>query len=306
MTKQESFERYQQMLIMRNDGQTYQQIADCYGITAGSVCKFLKRTHEPPSVSDEVLVDLKKQGLTNEQIGERLGIPVGTIGCKIARLGVDWRLYHGWQNGYTVENPEDRVKANLEKSSPQWEYISGYETWESHILVRCVKCGHERTVTASTARKGIRKCPNCECKTKQKSAKVKPFKPLKGVQLSLNFCVSCGCVIAGRRTRCSECQETINKRRRNVKKDRRRLAAFTNESASITVQALFKRDAGVCWLCGKPCDINADTNADEYPSIDHVIPISKGGKDRWDNIRLAHRICNARRGNKVYAPGVPL
>ncbi|MDT2396282.1 HNH endonuclease [Enterococcus avium] len=27
--------------------------------------------------------------------------------------------------------------------------------------------------------------------------------------------------------------------------------------------------------------------------MDHVIPISKGGTHSWDNVRLAHRHCNA-------------
>ena len=30
-----------------------------------------------------------------------------------------------------------------------------------------------------------------------------------------------------------------------------------------------------------------------YPSIDHVIPLSKGGIDTWNNVRLSHRICNS-------------
>lgn len=31
----------------------------------------------------------------------------------------------------------------------------------------------------------------------------------------------------------------------------------------------------------------------DYPSIDHVIPISKGGTHTWDNVRLAHHHCNS-------------
>lgn len=120
----------------------------------------------------------------------------------------------------------------------------------------------------------------------------------RGVQLHLDFCEGCGSVIPSNRKRCAACQRNIEARRCNAKKERRRLAAFTNESATITVRALFERDSGVCWLCGKTCNINADTNDNEYPSIDHVIPISHGGLDKWDNVKLAHRICNSvRRDN---------
>lgn len=43
-----------------------------------------------------------------------------------------------------------------------------------------------------------------------------------------------------------------------------------------------------CWLCGKP---GADT-------IDHLVPISKGGSllDKT-NLRPAHFACNSRRGD---------
>ena len=30
-----------------------------------------------------------------------------------------------------------------------------------------------------------------------------------------------------------------------------------------------------------------------YPSIDHIIPVSRGGLHSWDNVRLAHFLCNA-------------
>jgi 5-methylcytosine-specific restriction endonuclease McrA len=34
-------------------------------------------------------------------------------------------------------------------------------------------------------------------------------------------------------------------------------------------------------------------------SLDHVVPISKGGTDEPENLKLAHFICNVRKGNKV-------
>jgi 5-methylcytosine-specific restriction endonuclease McrA len=34
-------------------------------------------------------------------------------------------------------------------------------------------------------------------------------------------------------------------------------------------------------------------------TIDHVLPISKGGLDTMENVALAHWICNIRKGNKL-------
>lgn len=69
----------------------------------------------------------------------------------------------------------------------------------------------------------------------------------------------------------------------------------------ITLEALYRRDSGVCYLCGGFCDWN-DRDAvnnivgDSYPSIDHVIPVARGGLHAWNNVRLAHFKCNLGKG----------
>ncbi len=58
----------------------------------------------------------------------------------------------------------------------------------------------------------------------------------------------------------------------------------------LTNRALFRRDQNVCLYCGNPfkeCDL----------SRDHVVPISRGGQDRWMNVVTACRRCNAHKGN---------
>lgn len=59
-------------------------------------------------------------------------------------------------------------------------------------------------------------------------------------------------------------------------------------------------------LCGGLCDwedyVVRDgvvICGDWYPSIDHVIPVSKGGLHSWENVKLAHRKCNTRKGNHM-------
>ena len=53
-----------------------------------------------------------------------------------------------------------------------------------------------------------------------------------------------------------------------------------------------------CWLCGQLVDPNLSHPDPWSPTIDEIIPISRGGSpyDR-DNCRLAHLHCNQRRGN---------
>jgi 5-methylcytosine-specific restriction endonuclease McrA len=54
-----------------------------------------------------------------------------------------------------------------------------------------------------------------------------------------------------------------------------------------------------CWLCGQPVDTTLPHGLPQSPEVDEVVPVSKGGSpyDRR-NCRLAHRMCNQRRGNR--------
>lgn len=60
-----------------------------------------------------------------------------------------------------------------------------------------------------------------------------------------------------------------------------------------------KRNGGdlTCWICGGECV--PGSRGDDAPSVDHLVPISNGGSDTFDNVRIAHRGCNRDRGNRV-------
>lgn len=62
---------------------------------------------------------------------------------------------------------------------------------------------------------------------------------------------------------------------------------------------VYIEDGWTCQICAEPVDFTADHNSDLYPSIDHIVPQSKGGTDVRTNLRTAHRLCNATRGNRT-------
>src|SRR5699024_2990102 len=58
----------------------------------------------------------------------------------------------------------------------------------------------------------------------------------------------------------------------------------------------FDRDGWICGICDDPVD-----RAMEYPdpmsvSLDHIIPLSKGGSHTPENVQCAHLDCNLRKG----------
>lgn len=60
--------------------------------------------------------------------------------------------------------------------------------------------------------------------------------------------------------------------------------------------AIYERDAWMCWICGILTDRDGDPNADLSPSLDHFLARARGGTHADENLRCAHRLCNAKRG----------
>jgi hypothetical protein len=65
----------------------------------------------------------------------------------------------------------------------------------------------------------------------------------------------------------------------------------------VIVEKLAARDGWRCHLCGERIVANTCSPNPRCPTIDHVVPKSKGGSDRLENLKLAHKECNQRRGN---------
>lgn len=62
----------------------------------------------------------------------------------------------------------------------------------------------------------------------------------------------------------------------------------------------------VCWWCRKPIDLGLPARHGDSWTLDHIIPLSKGGAPEDPaNLRPAHRSCNSRRGNNGGASRVP-
>lgn len=89
---------------------------------------------------------------------------------------------------------------------------------------------------------------------------------------------------------CSRARKVDTDRRKNYK--RRSLA----RSGSYSMSEIVDRDGRDCHLCGRPVDLALSGNARWGPTIDHIVPISKGGPDVLYNVALAHRSCNCARG----------
>lgn len=68
--------------------------------------------------------------------------------------------------------------------------------------------------------------------------------------------------------------------------------AGLSPTPTLTNTALFARDAYLCLYCGH-----------EFPrqhlTRDHVLPVSKGGRDIWENVVSACFMCNSHKSNRT-------
>jgi 5-methylcytosine-specific restriction endonuclease McrA len=116
--------------------------------------------------------------------------------------------------------------------------------------------------------------------------------------LRTHICEECGKEFRPKRVGQICCCGGCSKKRSNKMKDTR-IYQNGKPDLSISLTRLYMRDIGVCALCGKHIDFDCDSNSAHYPSIDHIIPLSKGGLHSWDNVQLACRECNTRKSNKT-------
>ena len=76
-----------------------------------------------------------------------------------------------------------------------------------------------------------------------------------------------------------------------------------NRGAYEAARAKILRTQTVCGICGKPVDFSFKYPHPLSPTVDHIIPVSKGGHPSdINNLQLAHRCCNRQKSDKLIEP----
>jgi len=94
------------------------------------------------------------------------------------------------------------------------------------------------------------------------------------------------------------CQRRDRYRRKEIKR-RLRLIENGEVDFSITLGQVIERYKGLCAICGESVNVAAKFTDNDYPSIDHIIPVARGGTHTWDNVQLAHRGCNIAKQDRI-------
>lgn len=244
----------------------------------------------------EQILELRAQGLGYLKIAKQLGVTKDHVRhvCKQNNVA-------GFIAGDpTFPKSDERVAEFIAERIPGFEYAGNYTGCDGTADIRCVVCGTVTTRSMVTIRHRNVKCRTCEAAEKEKrklawrespeDKRRKRFFDYRDFeQTTMKQCPVCRAFFFGGRKYCSKkCQE---QNKWHMKEGYRNL---------FPLQEVYDRDGGRCYLCGGMCDWNDFFVKDgtiiygnNYPSRDHVIPKSRGGKNEWNNIRLAHRRCNS-------------
>lgn len=130
-------------------------------------------------------------------------------------------------------------------------------------------------------------------------------------------CRCCGKVFAPeygdkRRSECSAaCRRRLARKRRKRRiggdNHRRRARKFGVAYEIVNRTVVFERDGYVCQICGgKTARSRAGTNHPKAPTLDHRVPMARGGGHTYANLQCAHRECNWRKSANSEIGQMPL
>lgn len=62
---------------------------------------------------------------------------------------------------------------------------------------------------------------------------------------------------------------------------------------------VFERDSWICHLCNNLIDCWRRGDDWMRATLDHVVPLSRGGLHVYENVKASHWLCNMKRGNAL-------
>lgn len=154
----------------------------------------------------------------------------------------------------------------------------------------CAHCG--RSFTAKNRARVY--CYNETCK--QGAYKKRAAAGIRRLLERTVNCDGCDATFVSTRPEARWCSKACaNRHWGNVRARQRRRAT----TARYIDRAIFDRDGWICHICKASVDPTLPRTHDAGATIDHVIPLSRGGTDEPSNVATAHWRCNREKRAKL-------
>ena len=296
------------------DGHTVKQTAEKFGVSINRINNAVKVRQVSNGRYWGELSDETRERLSKEAEGR--------VSKRLETLGFDYL------GGYT--DKKGSVRLRCQACGDSFERTVDFIRRGNLV---CRKCEHEKALARQAERKRIRAVKTEQRKQKREVERMK-INPLglSSYQLKrekkmdeVHVCKVCGEEYTPRQYMedmglksfsdagyCSaKCRnKAMNaigrayRKKQNLKDNYRHRAKMygCEYDSSVTLKRLVKRDGLLCAICGKICDWDdhswSEYSGPTYPSVDHIIPMSRGGGHIWNNVQVVHMICNSYKGNK--------
>ena len=314
-----------------SDGKTTNEIVAILHVNTSWVSQVIDTSVKP--WKEKRYADMrafKAQGHTMADVANKFDVSEMTAQRVCKGIAPQASAYKGRPNPNKGKlQDENSVALFIESKMPGVEYVGNYTGCDGRADIRCKSCGTIFNRSMISIRKGQCSCPKCRAEREKelkrerakKDAVSNLCKALKTVarqrardqreaeinrkrEARKHRCPVCG-TVTYRNKYCSDaCARKVANAAGEIR--RRNLLKSAIVDKDISLEGLFRRDKGVCSLCGKRCDYEDYTvtrgvfiAGDWYPSIDHIIPLAKGGLHSWDNVQLAHRRCNWEKSDRI-------
>lgn len=294
-----------EILDLVDDGLSYKEIAAQLGCTVNGIKNKLYRAGIKPGKRnielpmDEVMA-MFDDGEPLASIARAFGCDTRTIKKRLESIGY---VFESGGKKLTQEDREQRFAKRLSEKpgGDAYEYISGYVTRYSKVVIRCKTCGTLSEhityclVDVRTAR--IHECPVCA--EARRAAEAEQRRAEREEELAKDkHCAVCGAVFHSEQKGARYCSKKCREKRYDSSHRKRARLFSVGYDGSISWRSLSERLGHCnCEICGEPCDPNDNSWGGNfgplYPSVDCIVPMSKGGGYTWDNVQLAHCICNS-------------
>lgn len=307
--------RCDEAMAYYTDGHTVRQTAKKFGVPESQINNSVKKRgltngrqwNEPSDAHKEAVRKDAEHRLTE----------------RIDSLGFDYL------GGFTVM--AEKVTIKCRTCGDVFERTADFAM---HGNLICKKCEHEKTLIRQEKRRIVRRA-EAERRQAEREAQKLEQNPLglskRELEKQKKLDTICTCTVCGKKYTprqymeseglilfsnvgyCShECKRKAmnrlckaNKRARGVQDNHRHRAQKygCEYDPSVTLPKLIKRDGLRCAICGEMCDPKdhswSQYSGPMYPSIDHIVPMSRGGGHVWGNVRVVHIICNSEKGDKI-------
>lgn len=273
-------------------------------------------------ITDEQLVEAV-QKMTTKQIAEKYSIHETNVLRRCKKLGIKpvtapkdmsgLKRYWGQRN----ENLRNfacfgecwhfisSFNETCNKKHPDFQYMESRRIGTTiRVRLKCKACGTIVERNQSTVLQKNIRCECCKEQNKLRDERVKLmrfFIALKDAKTP-KICACCGEEFYSVYPTTVYCSEQCRKRAKlnrtgNTKNYRHRARKYgCSYESGITRIAVVRRDKNTCQICGKICNPNDKrwgTFGPDYPTLDHKIPLAKGGPHSWSNVQCACGECNS-------------